>query len=175
MKILIADKAKLFKYDLSFKEEDTFSLSYKPIDYKDTILILFEKKGNDWFLKSSGSVNVLLQGVVAQEARVANYNCYVLNILDGNITLLLYLLPDHEEFKRYDTSKIQSITIGNAGTNIVYQNNNLSNNQTNIQNNNGIWILNTTSNAVYVNHTLVKQKQLKLKSYQTHMQKLLTE
>lgn len=161
MKILIADKAKLFKYDLSFKEEDTFSLSYKPIDYKDTILILFEKKGNDWFLKSSGSVNVLLQGVVAQEARVANYNCYVLNILDGNITLLLYLLPDHEDFKRYDTSKIQSITIGNAGTNIVYQNNNLSNSQTNIQNNNGIWILNTTSNAVYVNHTLVKQKQLK--------------
>lgn len=161
MKILIADKAKLFKYDLSFKEEDTFSLSYKPIDYKDTILILFEKKGNDWFLKSSGSVNVLLQGVVAQEARVANYNCYVLNILDGNITLLLYLLPDHEDFERYDTSKIQSITIGNAGTNIIYQNNNLSNSQTNIQNSNGIWILNTTSNAVYVNHTLVKQKQLK--------------
>lgn len=43
MKILIADKTKLFKYNLSLKE-DSFSLSYKPIDYKDTILILFEKK-----------------------------------------------------------------------------------------------------------------------------------
>ena len=92
MKILIADKTKLFKYNLSLKE-DSFSLSYKPIDYKDTILILFEKKGEDWFLKSSGSVNVLLQGVVAQEVRVADYNSYTLNILDGNITLLLYLLP----------------------------------------------------------------------------------
>ena len=56
MKILIADKAKLFKYDLSFKEEDTFSLSYKPIDYKDTILILFEKscvKLYDWLIYSA--------------------------------------------------------------------------------------------------------------------------
>lgn len=160
MKILIADKTKLFKYNLSLKE-DSFSLSYKPIDYKDTILILFEKKGNDWFLKSSGAVNVLLQGVVAQEVRVADYNSYTLNILDGNITLLLYLLPDQEVFKRYDTSKISIISIGNARTNIIYQNNNLSNSQTTIQNNNGVWTLNTDTNFVYVNHTLIKQKQLK--------------
>lgn len=163
MKIFIADKNKLFKFNLDFKDDNTCTLAYKPINYKEEILILFEKTNNEWYLKSSGSVNIIMNDVIAPSARVNEYNHYTMQLLDANIKFIIYFIPESETYEKYSLDQQQTILIGSSNQcHICYNNtSNIGSTAATIALTNNQFYINFSKDSIaYVNSEYCLSKKL---------------
>ena len=59
LRIFIADKDKLTKFNLPKEAEESFLVTYKPNNSKKEYTINIEARENKWVLKSNGLVNIV--------------------------------------------------------------------------------------------------------------------
>ena len=159
MKVFIGDKDKLFKYDLP-TSGTSFTISYRPLDFHEDILILFEYKDSSWYLNSSGSLNVIQNNTIVPTVKITNYSNYTLKYVANNISLVLYFIPDKEEYTKVNT--IPMVSVGNTPqSNINY---NITTNQMEyltITSSNNLYSMKTCEGLpIYLNNELTKGSTL---------------
>lgn len=164
LKLFIADKYKLTKFNLPKEAQESFLITYKPSNSKKNYTISIESSNNNWILKSNGLVNLVQNGSVALDTNLSNYSCHQLEIVGDKEPKFLYCMPSVDE-NLIDVSifGVQKITIGNTNNcNIFYPNNRLQNNHVIITNQNGKSIITANGDGVYLNEKQIRQTYLKI-------------
>ena len=167
MRILIVDRKKIHKYFLPDNMDESFVISYRPIDSKSDCLITFEANEDKIYLKSNGTVNVVDNNTLISEVAITEYSFYALKILGTNNYVHFYALPNVETQKyQLDFGNLTNINIGNSqGCNIYYQNNLTGSLHAQIQFTNNEWrIINSDPNKyfVYVNNNAISNENLRI-------------
>ena len=123
MKIFLIDKTKISKHELPEKIEDSFVISYKPLDGTESFITV-EAINGKWNLKSNGSVNIIGESLVLAESILENYQKYVLKFLGLDTPIILYAMPTVEpENYKLDLKGLNNISIGDGPNNNIYYNN----------------------------------------------------
>ena len=125
MKIVILDKVKITKFNLPEKIEDSFLISFKVNNNKETNYVTVEEKDSKWQLKSNGNVTIMSGTTKVREAFLDEGSYYMLKVLGQKELLTLFALASRdEETYKLSTNGINNITIGSSTqTNISYRNN----------------------------------------------------
>lgn len=165
MKIFIVDKNKITRYNLPLKIEDTFSISYKPENYKDDILISFEEKENQWYLRSNGSVNVFNNNYETDGVYISEYENYLIKPFYCSEFLNLFVLPSiNENTYKLSFGQLDNISIGSGkNCNIIYSNNLLADIHAEFKYINNEWYIVSQENCkTFLNSRIVVKSKLNI-------------
>ena len=164
LRIFIADKDKLTKFNLPKEVEESFLVTYKPNNSKKEYTITIESCDNKWLLKSNGLVNLIQNGSVELSAELKDYFCYQLEVGGSKEERFLYCLPYSEEiYSDISLFNINKINIGNTNTsNICYSNNRIINDNIIITFQNNQALIETKNNNVYLNEEKITKAILKM-------------
>ncbi len=166
MKIYVANRKGIKKYNFPHKVEDFFSVDYYVEEKKINYVITFEGRENTWYLKTNGNVNIISGNTIVDEIAVTEYGVYNVKLLGVDEVALVYIMP-HQEDTLYslDYAPTSKITIGNSQMcNIYYRNPLLSETHAIIERQGDNWVLSNNGNngiGVYVNDKAISKCLLK--------------
>ena len=165
MRVLLIDNNTIIKYSLPSRIDDTFSITHISTDNKEC-LISFIGEGNNWFLRSNGTVNVIDNGVVLDKIKVEIYKKYLLKIVGKEKLLTIYFIPAMEVLFKILPNNLVSIDIGNSPScSICYKNPNLVSTVASIKKVGEEWVISTFNNEVinvFVNGEGITVTKLKI-------------
>ena len=164
MKLFIADKEKLTKFNLPKEAQESFLITYKSSNLKKDYTISIESNDDKWILKSNGLVNLIQNGSIALDTSLSDYSCHQLEIVGDKEPRFLYCLPSIEN-NLIDVSifNVPKIVLGNnSSCNIFYPNNMIQDQHVIISSLNGKSMITANSSGVYLNEKQIRQSYLKI-------------
>lgn len=114
MKVFLADNKKITKYQLPSKIDDTFLINYLIQDKEYSIL--FKMVDGKLHLKSSGTVNVIINEEVKDFVKIDFYKKYNLKIVGLPYYIETYFMPNFENLFKVSFGSLESINIGSDPT-----------------------------------------------------------
>lgn len=164
MKVFLIDNNRINKYRLPSRVDDSFLISYSNQDNKD-ILITLEGINNKWYLRSNGSVNVLLNNEVIDKIEVKTYTRYQIKAIGFKDLIELYFIPKKESLFKLDFGTLQSFSVGSSDTcHICYKEGYLTSVEAMFKNVGDDWVVSTVNDdnyKVYINNARLTLKKLK--------------
>ena len=164
MKVFLAENKKMTKYQLPNKIDDTFLIDHKISDKEYSIL--FARKENDLYLKSTGTVNVIANNTIVEQVKISFYQKCVLKIVGVPDYIDVYFLPDVASLFKVSFAGLDSFMIGNSDScHIQYQSEYLCEVEATVKKHNDAWYISCISDdnyRVYVNNFRCKAQKLKM-------------
>ncbi len=164
MLISIMDNDKLTKFNLPDKAEENFLIKYRPVGTNVDKDINIESIDSKWYIKSNGSIDVVLDNKIVDKALLEEHSQYFLSISGQKIYSILYCSPSSEEKHKYSFSSVNKITIGKDPQNTICYNNSLmAPIHATIYEENGLWYIESSDlewARTYVNNVRERKKLL---------------
>lgn len=165
MKILLLDHKQVTHYNLPEKVSGEYIFNYINDKTKLGHTLHFVSENEKWFIKSNDSISILNQNEIIEEAQLANYNFYILQIFDSNQFLWMYCCPSIDEYKDNYIINTSEILIGNdTSCDIYFKSSAISAQYIKIIKKDEDWIITLLDNKgiLYLNDSRVKEAKLNI-------------
>ena len=111
MRIIIGDSSKISFYDIPDVIENNYIIDYKYNNIIENLTI--DKKDNKIYLVSSPNIQIKNnQQKNVMFAELSDYQFYYVQFFDINTLVIFYCYPDKIDYRDYDISSVENISIG---------------------------------------------------------------